>query len=108
MASHAVAPERATHRTVVLLRPSEKLKLEQLASSEKLTTAEVIRRFIQHGDAIFQNQQEEQVIEAAMKIIAGAVAEANESMTRTMAKVDRLHEELVRREADQSRHEAAQ
>ena len=108
MATHAVAPERATHRTVVLLRPSEKLKLERLASSEHLTTAEVIRRFIQHGDVIFKNQQEEQVIEAALKIISSAVAEANDSMTRTMAKVDRLHEELAQRAAQGSHQEAAQ
>ena len=97
MASHAIIPERATHRTVILLRPSEKLKLERLAAEEKLTTAEVIRRFIQHGDTIFKNQQEEQVIEAALKMISTAVSEANDSMTRTMGKIDKLHEELVSR-----------
>jgi len=98
MASHAIIPERATHRTVILLRPSEKLKLDRLAAEEKLTTAEVIRRFIQHGDAIFKNQQEEQVIEAALKMISTAVSEANDSMTRTIGRLDELHLELAKRD----------
>ena len=98
MATRVAAPERATHRTVVLLRPSEKLKLERLASHENLTTAEVIRRFIQHGDTIFRSHEEEQVIEATLKLISTAAKEANVSMTRTMKKVDKLHKELKKRE----------
>ncbi len=90
-------PERAIHRTVVLLRPSEKQKLERIASEENLTTAEVIRRLIAQGDSTFKNQQEEAVIEAALHIIATSAREANESMTRTMARVDALHEEFAAR-----------
>jgi hypothetical protein len=97
MAVSSASSERATYRTVVLLRRSEKLKLERLASQEKVSSAEVIRRFIRSGEEMLKLQQDEEVIAAALKIIAAAVAEANESMTRTMDKVDALHLELQQR-----------
>jgi len=97
MATSSASPERPTHRTVILLRRSEKLKLERLASKEKISSAEVIRRFIKHGDSLFANKQEEKAIEAALKIISAAVSEANESMTRTIGKLDQLHIELEKR-----------
>ena len=58
----------------------------------------MIRRFIRHGDALFRNKQEEEVIEAALKMISTAVSETNASLTRTMEKLDALHEELAKRD----------
>jgi hypothetical protein len=98
MASPGTSPERATYRTVVLLRHSEKAKLERLASKQNISSAEVIRRFIRHGEALLGNKQEEEMIEAALKLISTAAREANESMVHTMEKVDRLHEELMQRD----------
>lgn len=98
MASSAPSAERATHRTVVLLRKSEKLKLERLAKTQNLSTAEVLRRLINEGESFFHDKQEEEVIRAALNLISTAAREANESMTRTMAKVDKLHEELMQRD----------
>ena len=98
MASSATSSDRATYRTVILLRRSEKAKLERLASAEKISSAEVIRRFIRHGDALFKNKQEEEVIEAALKIISAAVSEANQSLTQTIDRLDRLHLELKKRD----------
>jgi hypothetical protein len=98
MAHSKASAERATHRTVILLRQSEKAKLQRLASKQKISSAEVIRRFIRHGDALFRDKQEEEMIEAALKLISTAAREANQSMTRTMEKVDRLHEELMQRD----------
>jgi RNA polymerase-interacting CarD/CdnL/TRCF family regulator len=98
MANSPASPERATHRTVILLHRSDKAKLERLASKEKISSAEVIRRFIRHGDALFRNQQEEQVIEAALKIISTAVVDTNASLTRTIDKLDKLHEDLAKRD----------
>jgi len=97
MATSTASSERATYRTVVLLRRSEKLKLERLASKEKVSSAEVIRRFIRSGEAILKSQQEEELIEAALKIISKAVTEANESLCRTMDRMDQLHLELSKR-----------
>jgi hypothetical protein len=95
---NSATSERATYRTVLLLRKSEKLKLERLASKEKVSTAEVIRRFIRHGDSLFKNKHEEEVIEAALKMISVAVSEANQSLTRTIDKLYRLHLELSQRD----------
>jgi hypothetical protein len=98
MASNAIAPERATHRTVVLLRKSEKQKLEQLAANQNISSAEVLRRLIREGESVFQHKQEEEMIEAVLKLISTAAREASESMVRTMEKVDRLHEEIMQRD----------
>jgi hypothetical protein len=98
MANSTASAERATHRTVILLHRSDKAKLERLASKEKISSAEVIRRFIRHGDALFRNKQEEEVIEAALKMISTAVSETNASLTRTMEKLDHLHDELAKRD----------
>jgi outer membrane lipopolysaccharide assembly protein LptE/RlpB len=98
MASSSASVERATHRTVVLLRKSEKAKLERLASRQKISSAEVIRRFIRDGESLLGNKQEQEMIEAALKLISTAAREANESMVRTMDKVDRLHEEIMLRD----------
>ncbi len=98
MATSAVTPERATHRTVILLRPSEKRQLERLAAKQNISSAEVLRRFIRDGEAMLRNRQEEEMIEAALKLMSTAAREANESMVRTMEKVDRLHEEIMQRD----------
>ena len=98
MATSSASLERPTHRTVILLRRSEKLKLERLASKQKISSAEVIRRFIRDGESLLGNRQEEEMIEVALKLISTAAREANESMIRTMEKVDRLHEELMQRD----------
>ena len=74
------------------------MKLESLASQENISSGEVIRRFIQSGDTILQREKDEEVIEAALKIISQAVTEANESMCRTIEKLDQLHLELKQRE----------
>ena len=91
MATAPVLSERPTHRTVVLLRKSEKLKLARLAAKQKISSAEVLRRLIQEGDAVFNDRGEEAVIEAPLKIISVAAREANESMERSIEKLDRLH-----------------
>jgi hypothetical protein len=98
MATSSAPSDRATYRTVILLRRSEKLKLERLASREKVSSAEVIRRFIRSGDEMLKMQKEEEAISAAMKIIATSVAEANESLCRTINRIDDLHLELQKRD----------
>ncbi len=98
MAAPAIQPERATHRTVVLLRPSEKQQLERLAAKQNISSAEVLRRLIRDGEHAFNSQREEETIEAVLKLISTAAREASESIVRTMEKVDRLHEELMQRD----------
>ena len=98
MATSSTSTDRATFRTVILLRRSEKLKLEQLAMREKVSSAEVIRRFIRSGEEMLKMQQDEEVISAALKIISASVAEANESLCNSIDRLDALHLELKQRE----------
>jgi RNA polymerase-interacting CarD/CdnL/TRCF family regulator len=98
MASSAAHTERATHRTVILLRESEKLTLERLARAQKITSAEVLRRLIREGETLFQDQNEKEAIESALRMISAAARDANASMTKTMEKVDKLHEEIMARD----------
>ncbi len=98
MANPAKSSERATYRTVVLLRRSEKLKLERLAAKQEISSAEVLRRFIRHGGSIAKDKQEEELIEVALKLISKAAKEANESMARTIEQLDELHAELNKRD----------
>ena len=98
MATSSTSSDRATYRTVVLLHRSEKLKLQDIAYREKVSSGEVIRRFIRSGDTILQREKDDEVIAAAMKIISQAVTEANESMCRTIDRLDELHLELKQRE----------
>ena len=98
MANGTASADQATYRTVVLLRRGEKLKLERMASEEKVSSAEVIRRFIRLGNSVFKKRQEEEVIESALKLISSAVSEANDSLSKTIEKLDRLHVELSKRE----------
>ena len=98
MATSSTSSDRATYRTVILLRRSEKLKLERLALREKVSSAEVIRRFIRSGEEMLELQREEEIISAAMKIISDAVAEANASLCRTIDRIDQLQLELHRRD----------
>jgi hypothetical protein len=95
MAQALKQTERPTHRTVVLLRRSEKLKLERIASHEKVSSAEVIRRFIGFNDSL--PGEEARLMEAALKIMSNAVAEANASLVKTNARLDKLHHELKKR-----------
>jgi hypothetical protein len=88
--------ERPTYRTVILLRRSEKLKLESLASREKVSSAEVIRRFIGSYDSLPEG--EEKLMEAALKIMSEAIAEANASLVKTNDRLDKLHLELKKRD----------
>ena len=97
MANPAKSGERATYRTVVLLRRSEKLKLERLAAKQNISSAEVLRRFIRHGDSAFQNKEEEEMIEATLKMISAAFLEVNQSMAHTFQRLDHLHAELAKR-----------
>jgi len=96
MARTAKPVERPTHRTVILLRRSDKLKLASLASRGKVSSAEVIRRFIESHDSI--PADEESLMESALKIMSDAISEANASLVRTNRKLDKLHRELKKRD----------
>lgn len=95
MAASTPIPERSTHRTVILLGKSDKLKLERMARKQKVSSAEIVRRFIRSGDQLLRTEQEEEVIGAALNLISAAVADANASLSRSIEKLDKLHTTLA-------------
>lgn len=95
MAASNPLSERSTHRTVILLGKSDKLKLERMARKQKVSSAEIVRRFIRSGDHLLQSEQEEEVIAAALKMIGQAVSEANASLSRSIDTLDKLHQSLA-------------
>lgn len=99
MAASNPLPERSTQRTVILLGKSDKLKLERMARKQKVSSAEIVRRFIRSGDQLLRSEQEEEVIGAALKMIGEAVSEANASLSRSIDKLDRLHQSLAPKSA---------
>jgi uncharacterized coiled-coil protein SlyX len=93
--------ERATYRTVVLLRPSDKLKLDRLAAQNNVSSGEVIRRSLNSYQSVadeVREAEEQKLIAATLKMMTDALAEANISMTKTNAKLDKLHRQLKSRD----------
>lgn len=91
-------PEHATSRTVVLLRAADRKKLERLAAQEKVSAGEIIRRSLesyQPLEARIRQEEEDKIIRATLKLLDESFSGTNQSMTDTMAKLDRLHEELA-------------
>ena len=95
MAASTSVSERATLRTVILLRKSDKLKLQRMARKQNVSSAEIVRRFIRLGDQLLRSEQEEEVLGAALKMMAAAVGEANASLSRSIDRLDELHHSLA-------------
>lgn len=90
-------PERANSRTVVLLRDSDRRKLEKLASKEKVSSGEIIRRSLDSYrtiEARVRKEEEEKMMEATLAMLIEALQAANQSMENTCNKLDNLHLQL--------------
>jgi guanylate kinase len=68
----------ATHRTVVLLRPAEKKRLDQLARQENVSASEIVRRSIQAYESMPGNEQEE---------FKTVIAQMNQSLDEALAQI---------------------
>jgi hypothetical protein len=55
------APQSATTRTVVLLRPAERKRLEKLAASEQVSSGEILRRSLRSYDRPSSAAEEETI-----------------------------------------------
>jgi anaerobic ribonucleoside-triphosphate reductase len=89
--------ERANSRTVVLLRDSDRKKLEKLATKEKVSSGEIIRRSLDSYKTIearVRKEEEEKMMEATLAMIIEALEGANQSMENTCRKLDALHLQL--------------
>lgn len=89
--------ERANSRTVVLLRDSDRRKLEKLAAKEKVSSGEIIRRSLDSYktlEARIRKEEEEKMMEATLVMLMDALEGANRSLDSTCKKLDELHLQL--------------
>jgi Ribbon-helix-helix protein, copG family len=97
---HMATPEkseRANSRTVVLLRDSDRKKLEKLAAKEKVSSGEIIRRSLDTYktlEARIRKEEEEKMMESTLVMLMDALEGANRSLTNTCKRLDELHLQL--------------
>lgn len=93
--------EPADTRLVLLIRKSERKRIERLAKTENVSMAEIVRRSLGTYESIeskLRKQHEEDLMKAAVQMLEGTLASANESIAETCEKLDKLHLELKKRE----------
>ncbi len=76
----------ATYRTVVLLRSSEKKRLEKLARQEKVSSSEIVRRSIQAYESSSSKEQQE---------VQSLVAEMNTALDKALEAVRSARTEVA-------------
>jgi hypothetical protein len=89
--------ERANSRTVVLLRDSDRKKLEKLAAKEKVSSGEIIRRSLdtyKSLEARIRKEEEEKMMESTLVMLLDALEDANRSLNNTCKRLDELHLQL--------------
>jgi len=89
--------ERANSRTVVLLRDSDRKKLEKLAAKEKVSSGEIIRRSLDSYktlEARIRKEEEEKMMESTLVLLMDALESANQSLESTCKRLDELHLQL--------------
>jgi hypothetical protein len=89
--------ERANSRTVVLLRDSDRRKLEKLAAKEKVSSGEIIRRSLDSYktlEARIRKEEEEKMMESTLVLLMDALESANQSLESTCKRLDELHLQL--------------
>ncbi len=100
MTNPAGKPHAQTRRMVVLLSEKERRQLEKLASSEKVSAGEVVRRSFGTYHSLeerIRRERKAEVVRTTLVMLAGGLAQVNESAAKTIARVDELHLELKKR-----------
>ena len=89
--------ERSSARTVVLLKPSARRKLEKLAAEEHVSAGEIIRRSLDSYKTIearVRKEEEEKLTKATLAVVTEALDNANRSLVDTCRTIDELHLQL--------------
>ena len=100
MARAARKSEAINDRVVILLRKSERRRVEKLAAAENVSTGEIFRRSLKTYQSIenrLRKQQEEELLTGAISMLDSALSGVNESIAATCDKLDDLHLELRKR-----------
>jgi hypothetical protein len=101
MANAAAKSEPTDTRLVLLVRKSERKRIEKLARAENVSVAEIVRRSIstyQSIEASLRKKHEEELMKYTIQMLEAALTSVNESIAGTCKKLDALHVELVKRE----------
>lgn len=101
MASSATKLEPTDTRLVLLIRKSERRRIEKLARAENVSVAEIVRRSLgtyQSIESTLRKKHEEEMMKSTIEILEGALTSVNESIELTCRKLDALHVELKKRE----------
>ncbi len=94
-------PEPTNDRLVVLLRKSERQRLEQLAAAEDVSAAEIVRRSLGTYETIearVRKQNEEELLESAVAMLNNELTVVNKSIENTCTKLDALHRQRGQRD----------
>jgi len=101
MATAATKLEPADTRLVLLIRKSERRRIEKLARAENVSIAEIVRRSLATYESIestLRKRHEEELMKATIEMLEAALTSVNESMAATFEKMDALHLELKKLE----------
>jgi hypothetical protein len=82
----AISTKLAPTRTVVLLRPSEKRRLEKLAARDSVSSGEILRRGI--------HAYEEHAAAAEQKTLATLLSEMNEALDGALTSIRSARSEI--------------
>jgi translation initiation factor 2B subunit (eIF-2B alpha/beta/delta family) len=82
----ATSPQSITTRTVVLLRPSERKRLEKLAAAESVSSGEILRRSLQ--------AYEQQISASEQATIATLLSEMNSALDEALASIRSARSEV--------------
>ncbi len=83
----ATTPQSVTTRTVVLLRPSERKRLEKLAAAESVSSGEILRRSL--------HAYEQQMSEPEQTALAALLKEMNSSLDHALASARASRKEIA-------------
>jgi hypothetical protein len=82
--------QNASARMVVLLRPSEKLRLQRLARKERVSAAEIIRRSL----AVYEELEGEENTKLLAEM-SSALDKTHEAIQQSLAAIDGLRTSRV-------------
>jgi hypothetical protein len=101
----ATATEPTSTRTVVLLRPAERKRLEKLASAEDVSAGEILRRSLQAYEKPVTAAEEEMLslllaqMNASLDEALVSIRTARASIRENLDKIDSMQREQARKRA---------
>jgi hypothetical protein len=105
----ASTPQAAqTARTVVLLRPAERKRLEKLAAAEKVSSGEILRRSLQAYEKPMSSSEEEAVsfllkeMNVALDEALSSIRSARSSIRESLDKIDAMQQEQAHRRMEKT------